>query len=173
MFTSTSRRVGGTSSPNRWLLLAGAGLLALGFVLRLMLDIGRTGATTTGDAQAATDTVGRETVAPPAPAAPAPDTAVATPALAPADTNVPSLPTPVPAATSPYAVQLGVFSADANARRVVDAARALGYEARSAPVGNSGKFRVRVSGFADRAAAQTAADSLSRSLRLSAVVLGR
>jgi cell division septation protein DedD len=68
---------------------------------------------------------------------------------------------------------LGVFAAEANARRVVDRARALGYSAESAAVGGAGKYRVRLGGFATRTDAQAAADSLGRGLGLKAVVLRR
>lgn len=68
-------------------------------------------------------------------------------------------------------VQLGVFTAQANAAKVVDRARALGFPAESAPVGTAGKYRVRVRGFATRERAQAAADSLGRGLGLTPVVL--
>ena len=41
MFESRYRS-GGGSSANRWLLVAGAGLVILAFVARMLLDIGHT-----------------------------------------------------------------------------------------------------------------------------------
>ena len=81
------------------------------------------------------------------------------------------MPAPAVTAAGPWVVQLGVFSAQANATKVVDRARGLGFTAESAPVGTAGKYRVRVGGFDTRESAQAAADSLGRGLGLTTVVL--
>ena len=165
MFTSSSRRVGG--NPNRWLLLAGAGLLALGFVLRLMMDIGRTGSTAAGTETAAEPAA--ETAAEPAAGTDTAAVKAAEPAAEkPAAESKAAEKT---AANGVWTVQLGVFSTQDNASKVVERARALGYPAASAPVGTAGKYRVRVAGFATRTDAQAAADSLGRGLGLTPVVL--
>lgn len=70
-------------------------------------------------------------------------------------------------------VQLGVFGSAANAKRVVSQARTLGFAAEETPVGQAGRVRVRVPGYATRLEAQAAADSIGRTLRLDAVVLGQ
>ncbi len=194
MFAASGRRTTG-SNPNRWLLLAGAGLLALGVVLRLMMDIGRTTASAADDAVAAPDSA-------PGQAAPAPSANLAaaaltdsggvppdstTPKALPAAAGTPVSPPPTqpppvslapaapPVATEPgagaWVVQLGVFGSPDNAKRVVSEARRLGFAVEAVPVGPAGRVRVRTSGHASRDAAQVAADSLSRHLRLNAVVL--
>lgn len=194
MFAATGRRTSG-SNPNRWLLLAGAGLLALGVVLRLMLDIGRTGASTPDDAVGASDSA----APPPAAVTPgalatevrpdtivaSPDTVIPKPVPAPVSAPVKPSPAPPPAAaparvaapvatppaTGAWVVQLGVFSSPDNAKRVVSEAQRLGFVTEVLPVGTAGRVRVRTAGHANRAEAQAAADSLNRHLRLNAVVL--
>lgn len=174
-----------TSGPDRWLVLAGAGLLVLGLVLRLLTDIGRS--TAAGDIAAPV----ADTQAPsaePAPATALPpttaETLAATPPVpepAPAPTTRPTAPaekkpTP-PAAKAPAApasadwgVQLGAFGQRANAERLQSRVRALGFQVGVADAG--GLTRVRVNGLADRAAAQAAADSIARALGTTGVVVG-
>ncbi len=102
MFESRHRG-GGGSSANRWLIVAGAGLVILAFVARMLLDIGHTkvsdlagvlrpdtakAAATSAPAPTPTDTAGTDTFpAPPAaaqpPASTPPDTATNPASLAP------------------------------------------------------------------------------------------
>lgn len=174
MFAARGGRTTG-SNPNRWLLLAGAGLLALGVVLRLMMDIGRTAASAPDDAPAPTDSAPMPIPAPAAEVAAAtrPDTTVTSrDTVAPVAPAAPMAPAAaVPAGPGPWVVQLGVFGSPDNAKRVVSEAQRLGVAALAVPVGTAGRVRVRTSGYASREAAQAAADSLGRHLRLNAVVL--
>jgi cell division septation protein DedD len=170
-----------TSGPDRWLVLAGAGLLVLGLVLRLLTDIGRS--TAAGD----TATPVADTRAlPEEPALGLPPTTADTLA---ASTAVPGPPPisvaePVPVkpsapaigaapatlAATGWSVQLGAFGQAANAQRLAGRVRNLGYEA---SVVNAGKLtKVRVEGLADRRAAEAAADSIARVLDTKGVVVG-
>ena len=167
-----------TSGPDRWLVLAGAGLLVLGLVLRLLTDIGRS--TAAGDtATPVADT--RALPEEPAPGLPpttadtlAASTAVPEPPPVSVARPVPVKPSApaiaaAPAATG-WSVQLGAFGQAANAQRLAGRVRELGYEA---SVVNAGKLtKVRVDGLADRRAAQAAADSIARVLDTKGVVVG-
>jgi cell division septation protein DedD len=167
-----------TSGPDRWLVLAGAGLLVLGLVLRLLTDIGRS--TAAGDtATPVADT--RALPEEPAPGLPpttadtlAASTAVPGPPPVSAAKPVPVKPS-APAigaalAATGWSVQLGAFGQEANAQRLAGRVRELGYEA---SVVNAGKLtKVRVDGLADRRAAQAAADSIARVLDTKGVVVG-
>ncbi len=177
-----------TSGPDRWLVLAGAGLLVLGLVLRLLTDIGRsTAAGDTATPMADIETPGSaaptgaalpattaETLAatPPAPgAAPAavakPPRSVAPPAAA--TTGAPRPATPAANGLSGWGVQLGAFGKRANAERLGSRVQVLGYRANVIDAGTL--TRVRVSGLADRGAAQAAADSIARALGTRGVVV--
>jgi len=167
-----------TSGPDRWLVLAGAGLLVLGLVLRLLTDIGRS--TAAGDtATPVADTGALE------PALGLPPTTADTLAASPAIPEPPpvSIAKPVPvksaarasgtaptaSAATGWSVQLGAFGQAANAQRLAGRVRELGYEA---SVVNAGKLtKVRVDGLADRRAAQSAADSIARVLDTKGVVV--
>lgn len=179
-----------TSGPDRWLVLAGAGLLVLGLVLRLLTDIGRS--TAAGD----TATPVADTKAPavePVPAAEPAHAAALPPTTAETLAATPPVPEPVPApttrpaapatkptppaakapaapATSGWGVQLGAFGQRANAERLQSRVRALGYEAGVTETGTLA--RVRVNGLADRAAAEAAADSIAHALGTRGVVVG-
>lgn len=165
-----------SAGPDRWLVLAGAGLLVLGLVLRLLTDIGRStaqGDTTThvADTQASPPAALPATTAetlgatPPAPAVPQPESR-------PPSTPAPEAAKPAPAAlaTNGWGVQLGAFGQRANAERLQAQVQKLGY---TASVGASGALtRVRVVGLPDRAAAQQAADSIGRVLGTKGLVVG-
>jgi DedD protein len=85
----------------------------------------------------------------------------ATPAPAPAATAPPK-PAAVPAATGDWLVQLGSFSAEANARRLAQQAGTYGYKAQVSSYKDGGRtlYRVRVGPQATRAAADAAASAL-------------
>jgi cell division septation protein DedD len=174
-----------TSGPDRWLVLAGAGLLVLGLVLRLLTDIGRS--TAAGDA--ATPMADIETAGSPAPADPAlpattaetlaatppapepmavvkPTRPVAPPAAAKA---APKPATPAASGLSGWGVQLGAFGKRANAERLSSRVQVLGYRANVIDAGTL--TRVRVSDLADRSAAEAAADSIARALGTRGVVV--
>jgi cell division protein FtsN len=190
-----SRRKGSlfTSGPDRWLVLAGAGLLVLGLVLRLLTDIGRS--TAAGDTAApVADMATPEASAPGVPTLPitTAETLAASPAARePAPAAVPkaaqpkapsaatrSAAGPAPTKTAPAAasdaagwgVQLGAFGNRANAERLRSRVQVLGYRTDVIEAGTLA--RVRVSGLADRAAAEAAADSISRALGTRGVVVG-
>ncbi|WP_374472837.1 SPOR domain-containing protein [Arenimonas sp.] len=90
----------------------------------------------------------------PAPAAPAP---TPTPA-APAPTPAPAAPLPATAAGGRYAVNVGSFSNQANARTLADKLRAQGLPVTSESVDVNGKpaMRLRVGPYAERALAEAA-----------------
>ncbi len=182
-----------TSGPDRWLVLAGAGLLVLGLVLRLLTDIGRS--TAAGDTAApVADMPTPESSPPGAPALPATTAetlAASPPALAPAPAAdvKPSRPKSPPAAAraaakpapkpsapveatglSGWGVQLGAFGNRANAERLRSRVEVLGYHTNVIDGGTLS--RVRVSGLADRASAEAAADSIARALGTRGVVVG-
>jgi DedD protein len=107
MFESRYRG-GGGSSANRWLIVAGAGLVILAFVARMLLDIGHTkvsdlagvlrpdtakAAASSAPAPAPADTVGADTF-------PAPPAAAQLPAATPPDTAT-NPASPAPPATPP------------------------------------------------------------------------
>ena len=184
MFESRHRSSGGNSA-NRWLLVAGAGLVILAFVARMLLDIGQTKvsdltgvlrpdtATAAAPAPAPVDTA---TVAPApepaatiAPAASSPDTTATAPAAPP-----PIAVTPASTASgSRYVIQIGAFGSEANASKLVQRASALGYQASVIPPapGGSTLYLVRVGGAGTAADARAASDSLARTLGVKAVVL--
>jgi cell division septation protein DedD len=191
---ASSHRAGTSfsSGADRWLVLAGAGLLVLGLVLRLLTDIGRS--TATGDTVAP----GADTAVASAPAVAATDSAAlapsaaestaaaslgatsdpreraepspaAIPASRPTRAPAPAVAPPVePAAVAPVAslggwrVQLGVFGQVANAEKLKRQVEALGYRGEITPVGE--RLRVRAVGLADEPAARAAADSIAAAL---------
>ena len=170
-----------TSGPDRWLVLAGAGLLVLGLVLRLLTDIGRS--TAAGDTATPVADTGLH---PEDPALGLPPTTADTLAASPAVPDPPpvSLNKPVPARSSTpavgttpasstasgWGVQLGAFGQTANAQRLAARVRDLGYQAGTMQAGRLTK--VRVDGLANRSAAQAAADSIARVLETKGVVVG-
>ena len=181
-----------SAGPDRWLVLAGAGLLVLGLVMRLLTDIGRSTAqgdktTPVADTQAPTPALPATTAETLAatPSAPVPAPPESRPAAAPppeATTPAPkrdarpnATPPAKPAApaalaTNGWGVQLGAFGQRANAERLQTQVQRLGY---TASVGASGTLtRVRVVGLPDRAAAQQAADSIGRALGTKGLVVG-
>jgi len=83
----------------------------------------------------------------------------ATPPPAPAATTPPK---PAAAATGDWSVQLGSFSAEANARRLAQQAATYGYKAEVSSYKDGGRvlYRVRVGPQATRAAADAAASAL-------------
>lgn len=184
MFESRHRSSGGNSA-NRWLLVAGAGLVILAFVARMLLDIGQTKvsdltgvlrpdtATAAAPAPAPVDTA---TVAPApepaatiAPAASSPDTTATAPAAPPPIAVAPAS----TASDSRYVIQIGAFGSEANASKLVQRASALGYQASVIPPapGGSTLYFVRVGGAGTAADARAASDSLARTLGVKAVVL--
>jgi DedD protein len=89
------------------------------------------------------------------------------PAPAPASTAAPAAksppkPAPVAAATGDWLVQLGSFSAEANARRLAQQAGTYGFKAQVSSYTSGGKtlYRVRVGPQATRAAADAAVSAL-------------
>ena len=166
VFHASQRRVA-SSGANRWLLLAGLGLLVLGLVLRMMLDIGAVGGSGTADT-AAVDAAAVTTAVV--------DTAAVDTAGAMAvATDQPTTPlTTIPPQTA-YTVQLGLFSQQANAEGIKTRAAALGYTATVHPLqrGTRTLYRVSVDGIPTSDAAKQAADSLSRGLKINGVVVTR
>jgi cell division septation protein DedD len=190
MFSSRHRSKG--SSANRWLIVAGAGLVILAFVARMLLDIGHAkvsdltgvlgGAKPARAADSAPVPTGDTAPAP----APAPATVpVQAQPAAPAVDSVPKVappppvahhttpPTPASPAGTGYSVQIGAFSSEANATKLVARSSALGYQARIVPQprGNGTLFLVRVADLPGADAARHTADSLARGLGVKAVVL--
>jgi len=182
-----------TSGPDRWLVLAGAGLLVLGLVLRLLTDIGRS--TAAGDMAApAADMAASEASAPAAASLPATtaETLAAsppTPEPAPAAVVKPALPKAPPTVAKPAAkpastpsgpveaaglsgwgVQLGAFGNRANAERLRSRVQVLGYQTNV--IEACTLSRVRVGGLSDRRAAEAAADSIARVVGTRGVVVG-
>ena len=193
MFESRHRS-GGGSSANRWLLVAGAGLVILAFVARMLLDIGHTRVTDLAAAMRPDTTARAEATTPdsavtpgptgtdssPATATP-PGTAVvpATPPVFQPDTTASPAPGPVPPAPAPadrlgtYAVQIGAFGSEANATKLGARASALGYTAQVVPPerGGSTLYFVRVTELSGASEARLAADSLARTLGVKSVVV--
>ena len=194
MFESRHRSSGGNSA-NRWLIVAGAGLVILAFVARMLLDIGHTKvsdlagvlrpdtATAASAATAPVDTV----LAPPVPdsaatvtpAPPSPEAQATAPTASVPTTSAPTAPPPPAAAPAPaapggqYLIQIGAFGSEANAARLVQGASALGYQASVIPQARDGSnlYLVRVAGTGSAADARVASDSLARTLGVKAVVL--
>lgn len=200
MFESSHRSSSGTSA-NRWLIVAGAGLVILAFVARMLLDIGNTKVSDLAGVLKP-DSTAAQSVAP----APEPVTApsVVTPEVAAAVVDTPSpvppAPAPAPATETPtaparvvqvrppvlkvdttspratvtgYAVQIGAFGSEANAVKLRDRASTLGYSASVIPQrrGASELYLVRVQGLSSVEAARQASDSLARSLGVTSVVV--
>lgn len=198
MFESRHRSSGG-GNANRWLIVAGAGLVILAFVARMLLDIGHAKVSDLAAVMRPdTSTATAPAPAPPGPAVdtqatpPAPAPAMVTPQppvlrrdttaqRAPAPRTVPAPPTapavtPTPAQPTPagsgYAVQIGAFGSEANATKLSERASALGYKATVIPQarGASTLYLVRVTVLGAHEARQ-AADSLARSLGVKSVVV--
>ena len=198
MFESRHRSSGG-SNANRWLIVAGAGLVILAFVARMLLDIGHTKVSDLAAVMRPdTATAAAPTPAPPEPAIdtqaapPPPAPVVVTPPppvlkhdttaqRAPSPRTVPAPPTapsvtPAPAPPTPagsgYTVQIGAFGSEANATKLSERASALGYTAKVIPQarGASTLYLVRVNALSANEARQ-AADSLARSLGVKSVVV--
>ena len=181
MFESRHRSSG--SSANRWLIVAGAGLVILAFVARMLLDIGHTkvsdlaGVLRPDTATAAAPAPAPEPVA--ADTVPlAPATAVAPPAPTVDTATPPAAPPPVAASSKPapggrYVIQIGAFGSEVNASRLVQRAAALGYEASVIPQarGSAPLYLVRVTGAGSPAEGRIAADSLATTLGVTAVVV--
>lgn len=162
MFESRQRSSGG-SSANRWLIVAGAGLVILAFVARMLLDIGHT---KVSDLAAV---MPPDTTATPSPVTVA-ETVVATLSPAVADTSSALAPA---AAVGGYSVQIGAFGSEANATKLSTRASALGFTAAVIPEprGASTLYLVRVTGLTGADEARRAADSLGRALRVTSVVV--
>jgi cell division septation protein DedD len=182
MFESRHRSSG--SSANRWLIVAGAGLVILAFVARMLLDIGHTrvsdlaGVLRPDTASAAApvpvpvatpaplDTVVVATLTPPAPS---PETTATSPAVVP-----PQAAPPRPTGSgSRYVIQIGAFGSEANAARLGQRASGLGYDASVIPQARAGTtlYLVRVTVAGSAAEARVASDSLAKALGVKAVVL--
>ena len=161
MFEPRHRRSGG-SSANRWLVVAGGGLVILAFVARMLLDIGHTKVSDLAAVMRPDTTVAQ------APAAVA-ETATAIPSPPSTDTSSP----PPPPTGGGYAVQIGAFGSEANATKLSTRASALGYSAVviPQPSGASTLYLVRVKGLAGADEARQAADSLQRALGVKAVMV--
>jgi cell division septation protein DedD len=197
MFSSRRHGGGSSGSANQWLLLAGAGLVILAFVARMLLDIGHTkvsdltgamipAGSPHGDSAAATiaapatdsmlarDTVGAMTATlrdtSPTPTRPAAPAAVTNPKPAPV---TPAKTPAAPVVSGTYSVQLGAFGTQSNADKLVARATDAGFTAQVVPLshGTSTLYAVRVRGLASDAAARAAADSMSRQLGVNAVVV--
>lgn len=223
---SSRHNAGSGGSANRWLIVAGAGLVILAFVARMLLDIGHTkvsdltGALTADTAAAApapapapsdpTVVATSDTASPPPPAPSAP-AAVARPGPGTSPTSVPTPTAPAAAAvkadtppasglppgvaivkdprppillpdsqwkgTMPggrgYAVQVGAFGSRENADKLAARASALGFGAGVSSESRNGGvlYLVRVTGLRGADEARTAADSLTRALKVNAVVI--
>ena len=186
MFSSRHRSSG--SSANRWLIVAGAGLVILAFVARMLLDIGHTkGSDLAGGLRP--DTTPARAVEPAvvAPAVVAPEAAVNTLGAASPETARVTVATPPPILkndrTSPpttststsggYAVQIGAFGSEANAMKLGKRASVLGYTATVIPQrrGASMLYLVRVEGLSSAGQARQASDSLARTLGVKSVVV--
>ena len=192
MFESRHRSSGGNSA-NRWLLVAGAGLVILAFVARMLLDIGHTrvsdlaavmrpdttaspGAPTIDTAPAVSTTAIDTPAVPPPPGTSTLGT-VSPPVLKPdtitrAAPNPPPAP-PVPATGGGYAVQIGAFGSEPNATKLATRASGLGYATEVIPPARGGTslYVVQVRGLSGASEARLAADSLTRTLGVKSVVV--
>jgi len=183
MFESRNRS-SAASSANRWLLVAGAGLVILAFVARMLLDIGQTRVTDLAASlrpDTATATTPAATVAEkPAPArdaaavadtAPSVTVALPVPVLK-ADAAPRPAAAPAHAATG-YAVQIGAFGSRPNAEKLVAKAATIGFAADVIPQqrGATSLYLVRVGGLTGAPEARQASDSLTRGLGVRAVVI--
>lgn len=183
-----SRHRSGGNSANRWLIVAGAGLVILAFVARMLLDIGNTNvadlaavirpdtaaasATPLPPPEAATtDSTAPEAAAssPPAPV-PAPDSTAIAPTVA---ATPPVLKKDTTVREGGFAVQIGAFGSEGNATKLSERASAIGYPAAviAQPRAGSTIYLVRVKGLHTAAEAQLASDSLARALRVQSVVV--
>lgn len=175
MFKSRHGSSGG-SSANRWLIVAGAGLVILAFVARMLLDIGHTKVSDLAAAMRPDTAPSAAAVVTPAAADSemlAPETEAAPDTTAP----VPTPPVAATASASPvargYAVQIGAFGSEGNATRLSERATGLGYPASVIPQERSAStlYLVRVNGLSSPERARVAADSLARSLRVKSVII--
>lgn len=193
MFESRNRG-GGGNSANRWLIVAGAGLVILAFVARMLLDIGHTKVSDLAGVLRP-DTAAATAAAPapvePAPATPLPPQAVTPTAAAPAPpATSPTGATPkgtrVTVANPPpvlrldtttpgsrYVVQIGAFGSEPNAEKLGQRATALGFQAAVIPQVRNGTtlYLVRVSRAGGADDARMVSDSLASALGVKAVVL--
>lgn len=169
MFEANQRRAAG-SGANRWLILAGLGLLVLGLVLRMMLDIGAVGGKEPDTAAADTAAVGTEAVGEAAVDTAAVGTAAERTAVSPTAVS----PTAAAPTATPYMVQLGLFSRQANAESLQTRAAALGYTATVHPLQRGARtlYRVSVDDLPTMEAAKRAADSLRKALGVEALASG-
>ena len=181
MFSSRHRSSG--SSANRWLIVAGAGLVILAFVARMLLDIGHTKVSDLAGGLRPDTTPARAVE----PAVVAPEAAVNTLGAASPETARVTVATPPPILkndrTSPpttststsggYAVQIGAFGSEANAMKLGKRASVLGYTATVIPQrrGASMLYLVRVEGLSSAGQARQASDSLARTLGVKSVVV--
>jgi len=185
-----SRHRSGGSSANRWLIVAGGGLVILAFVARMLLDIGHTKVSDLAGVLRP-DTATATPAPAPAPAPVLVDTVAAIAATSPAATEAPAVSVPETTATSPnvppsrpteptppasgsrYVIQIGAFGSEANANRLGQRATGLGYETSVIPEtrGATALYLVRVAGAGTPADARAAADSLAKALGVRAVVL--
>lgn len=181
-----SRHRSGANSANRWLVVAGAGLVILAFVARMLLDIGNTNVADLA-AVVRPDTAAATPTPPPPPEAATTDStmpeAAASPSPVPEQDSAAIAPTV--AATPPvlrkdttvregaFAVQIGAFGSEGNATKLSERASALGYPAAviAQPRGSSTIYLVRVKGLRTAAEARLASDSLARVLRVQSVVV--
>jgi cell division septation protein DedD len=185
MFSSRHRSKG--SSANRWLIVAGAGLVVLAFVARMLLDIGHA---KVSDLTGVLGGGKPATLEPAAAPSPAPEAAPSLPPLQeqPAVASAESVPkvappapeahhttppAPAPAPGAAYSVQIGAFSSEANASKLVARSSSLGYQARIVPQprATGTLYLVRVAGLASADAARRVADSLAHGLGVKAVIL--
>ncbi len=169
----------GGSSANRWLIVAGAGLVVLAFVARMLLNIGHTSVsdlaaairpdTTPSTAVAAAATI--DSVMPPPAMDPAPDTTTMVPV--PPPVAAPRVPAPPAPTARGYAVQIGAFGSEGNATRLSKRATSLGYPASVIPEARSTStlYLVRVNGLSSPEQARVAADSLARALKVRSVII--
>lgn len=222
---SSRHSTGSGGSANRWLIVAGAGLVILAFVARMLMDIGHTkvsdltGALRPDSATPAAADSAPAVASPDTAAAPLPSPPESSVSTSPASANAPAAapasppPPPVSAAvrsdTPPapktpagvsviknprppillpdttqwkgaslpagrgYAVQIGAFGSRGNADKLAARAASLGFGAGVSSETRSGGtlYLVRVTGLTGPDEARTAADSLTRSLKVNAVVI--
>jgi cell division protein FtsN len=180
MFESR-RRGGGGNSANRWLIVAGAGLVILAFVARMLLDVGHTRVSDLAGAlrpDTANATPATASAVEPAAALPTVrPVASDTPAAAPPDTvATPAPPAPARMPVPPgsrYVVQIGAFGSAPNAEKLSRRATALGFQAAviTQVRGGTTLYLVRVMRSGSVADARMVSDSLASALGVKAVVL--